>query len=501
MGDMDTEALRHYGHQVVDWMVDYLTEPQKYPILPRSTAGEIAQRLPIHPPEQPESMDAILSDLERIIIPGLTHWNSAGFMGYFGLSASGPSILAEMFDATFNVTRMLWRTSPSATEVEQVVLKWLREMLGLPDDMFGMLHHNSAIVHALLAAREAIPDALIACSGMGGRTDLPRLCLYVSQEGHTSIDKAAIVLGIGLEGVRKIRTDIALRMDIEALELAIREDLQAGYLPFAVVATVGTTSTTSIDPVVDIAAICQRYKLWLHVDAAYAGAAALVPEKRWILEGCEQADSLSVNPHKWLFTNFNCSAFFTRQPDILKTALSLTPAYLEHTENTSELMPDLMDYDFSLPHRFPALKLWMVMRYFGREGLARRIAEHCRLAQLLEGWIALSSEFECMAPVPLSVVCLRAHPAILEDGQALDRLNERILQRVNAEGSFFLSHTRVRGRYTLRVAISHIRTSEEHVYKVWDALQRCLQVELSMLRRPPATRPQLHMLNLPARPL
>ncbi|GER89192.1 aromatic-L-amino-acid decarboxylase [Dictyobacter vulcani] len=500
-GDMDADSLRRYGHQVVDWMVDYLNGAQNNPILAQVTPGEISYSVGNRPPVQPEAMDTILADLESLIMPGITHWNSAGFMGYFGISGSGPSILAEMFDATLNVTRMLWRTAPAATELEQVVLIWLREMLGLPETMFGMLYPNSAIVHALVAAREAIPRGFIACSGLAGRADLPPLCLYTSQEAHVSIDKAAVVLGIGLEGVRKIRTDAAFRMDTEDLKRIIQEDLRAGFLPFAVVATVGTTSTTSIDPVAAIADICKQYGLWLHVDAAYAGAAALVPEKRWILAGCERADSFSVNPHKWLFTTFSCSAFFTRHPEMLKSALGVTSDYLANGEGDNQAMPDLMDYDFSLPHRFPALKLWMVIRYFGQEGLAKRIAEHCRLATLLAEWIAASADFECMAPVPLSVVCLRAHPLGIDQDSKLDTLNERIVQRVNASGNFFLSHTRIHGKYTIRVAISHIRTQEIQVRGIWAALQGSLQVELGMLRRQKMGHSALHMLNLPTRSL
>jgi len=363
-GDMDTETLRRYGHQIVDWIVGYLDGIGDYPVLSRVAPGDIQRRMPSQAPQRPETMDAILADLHRLVIPGITHWNAGSFMGYFGLTSSGPSMLAEMFDAAFNVTRMLWRTSPAATELEQVTLRWLRQMLGLPDSLFGMLHHNSAVLHALVAAREALGGLQISRLGMAGRREIPRLRLYASQEAHTSVDKAAIVLGLGLEGVRKIGTDAAFRMNVGELVQAIEEDRRAGWLPFAVVATVGTTSTTSIDPVPVIADVCERYGLWLHVDAAYGGAAAIVPSKRWVLAGCERADSLTINPHKWLFTSFGCSVFFTRRPTLLKAALSLTPDYLDNSESQSRDVPNLMDYDFSLPHRFPALKLWMVLRYF-----------------------------------------------------------------------------------------------------------------------------------------
>lgn len=481
-GDMDTETLRRYGHQIVDWIVGYLDGVGDYPILSKATPGDLLRRMPSTAPQQPEAMDAILADLHRLVIPGITHWNTGNFMGYFGLTSSGPSILAEMFDATFNVTRMLWRTSPAATELEQVTLRWLRQMLGLPDSLFGMLHHNSAVLHALVAAREALGGLHISRLGMAGRREVPRLRLYTSQEAHISVDKAAIVLGLGLEGVRKIGTDEMFRMNVAELVQAIEEDRRAGWLPFAVVATVGTTSTTSIDPVAVIADVCKRYGLWLHVDAAYGGAAAIVPSKRWVLSGCERADSLTINPHKWLFTSFDCSVFFTRRPALLKAALSLTPDYLDNPQSQSSNVPNLMDYDFSLPHRFPALKLWMVLRYFGQQGLAERIEEHCQLASRLAEWIDVVPGFERMAPVPLSVVCFRAHPAGIDNEKVLDVLNEKILNRINAAGHYFLSHTRLHGKFTLRIAISNMRTTESHVAGLWGELQEALRLETNTLK-------------------
>lgn len=481
--DMDTEALRHYGHQIVDWMVGYLDGVGNYPILSRARPGDLLRRIPSKAPQCSETMDAILADLHRVVLPGITHWNTGNFMGYFGLSNSGPSLLAEMFDATFNVTRMLWHTSPAATELEQVTLSWLRQMLGLPDSLFGMLHHNSAVLHALVAAREALGGLQISRLGMAGRKEVPRLRVYTSQEAHTSVDKAAIVLGLGLEGVRKIGTDNAFRMNVGELIQAIEEDRRAGWLPFAVVATVGTTSTTSIDPVAMIADVCEHYGLWLHVDAAYGGAAAIVPSKRWILDGCERADSLTMNPHKWLFTSFGCSVFFTRRPELLKAALSLTPDYLANPQSQNSSVQNLMDYDFSLPHRFPALKLWMVIRYFGQQGLAALIQQHCQLASRLAEWIDATPSFERMAPVPLSVVCFRSHPVGIDNEEVLDTLNEKILNRINATGHYFLSHTRVHGKFTLRVAIGNIRTTERHVTGLWQEIQAASQIEVNAMKR------------------
>src|SRR6266571_3113248 len=369
-GDMDPESFRMYGYQVVDWIADYLEHVGEYPVLAQSAPGDIRHALPDKPPVQPEPMETILTDFERIIMPGITHWNSPGFLAYFGITGSGPGILGEMLSGALNVNAMLWRTSPAATELEQVTLDWLRQMLGLPHPLFGVINDtaSSGVLYALAAAREALSD-----------------------------------LGIGQTGLRKIGVDSAFRMNVAELKRAIDEDIAAGWRPFAVVATVGTTSTTSVDPVPQIADICERYGLWLHVDGAYGGSAAVDPEMRWVLDSCERADSLIVNPHKWLFTPMDCSVFYTRKPDIVKAAFSLVPEYLRSAESAGEDAPvNLMDYGTSLGRRFRSLKLWMIMRYFGQEGLAARIHEHIRLGQLIAEWVDTSSDFERMAPTPFS---------------------------------------------------------------------------------------------------
>src|SRR5216110_250082 len=303
-GDMDPESFRLYGHQVVDWIADYLGHAGDYPVLTQTVPGDIRQALPDKPPVYPESMETILADFERIIMPGITHWNSPGFMAYFGITGSGPGILGEMLSGALNVNAMLWRTSPAATELEQVTLDWLRQMLGLPHPLFGVINDtaSSGVLYALAAAREAIPGLHIRQQGMSGRAEVPRLRYYASQEAHSSVEKAGIVLGVGQAGLRKIGVDSAFRMDLAQLERAIEEDIAAGWRPFAVVATVGTTSTTSVDPVPQIADICERYNLWLHVDGAYGGSAAVNPAMRWTIAGCERADTIIINPHKWLFT-------------------------------------------------------------------------------------------------------------------------------------------------------------------------------------------------------
>ena len=479
-GDMNPEAFRMYGHQVVDWIADYLENVGSYPVLAQTSPGDIRRALPAQPPTHPESMEAILSDFDRLLIPGITHWNSPGFMAYFAITGSGPGILGEMLSGALNINAMLWRTSPAATELEQVTLDWLRRMLGLSRPMFGVINDtaSSGILYALAAAREALSDLHIRQQGMSGRPEVPRLRFYASQEAHSAADKAGIVLGIGQTGLRKIAVDSEFRMDVTALEQAIQEDIANGWRPFAVVATVGTTSTTSIDPVPQIADVCERYGLWLHVDAAYGGSAAIDPAMRWVLGGCERADTLIVNPHKWLFTPIDCSVFYTRKPDVVKATFSLIPEFLRTTESTGDETPNLMDYGTSLGRRFRALKLWMVMRYFGQEGIATRIHEHIRLGQLLAQWIDGSSDFKRLAPTPFSTICFRAHPQNMDDEAQLDTLNERIMNRINAAGHFFLSHTKLYGKFTIRIAIGNLRTTEQDVRDVWSELQAALSAEI-----------------------
>lgn len=475
-GDMDSESFRRYGHQLIDWIASYLDNIGHYPVLSQVQPGEIRHQLPDRPPQEPEAMNDIFKDFEQILLPGITHWNSPGFLAYFSITGSGPGILGEMLSSALNVNAMLWRTSPAATELEQVTLDWLRQMLGLPNPLFGVINDtaSSGILYALAAAREAIPGLSIRQRGMAGRTEVPRLRFYASQDAHSAADKAAIVLGIGQEGLRKIGTDSEFRMNVAELEQAIQEDLAAGWRPFAVVATVGTTSTASIDPVPQIADICERYGLWLHVDGAYGGPAAIDPEMRWVLAGSERADSIIVNPHKWLFTPIDCSVFYTRKPNVVKAAFSLIPEFLSNTESDSDEVPNLMDYGTSLGRRFRALKLWMIMRYFGQDGLAARIHEHRRLAQLLKQWIVDSPDFEIMAPVHFSLLCLRAHPRGIDDEIQLNHLNEALLNRVNARGHFFLSHTKLHGQYVIRVAIGNLHTTEQDIRHFWQELQESL---------------------------
>lgn len=465
---MPPAALRAAGGEIFDWIARYFEQIGDYPVLARVAPGEVSEALGAEAPERGVEMEEILRDFERTIVPGLTHWNHPGFFAYFGISGSGPGILGETLAAALNVNAMLWRTSPAATELEERALDWLRQMIGLPATFRGHIQDTASIssLVAIAAAREAAGLG-VREEGMSGR-DLPRLRVYCSEEAHSSIEKAGITLGIGRSGTRKIPTDADFRMDVEALEAAIAEDIAEGVRPICVVATVGTTSTTSIDPVPAIAEICRRHSLWLHVDAAYGGAAAVVPEMRGVLGGAEHADSLVVNPHKWLFVPIDCSALYLRDPEIVRRAFSVVPEYLATPEGES--VTNLMDFGPALGRRFRALKLWMVLRYFGREGLATRLREHMRLAGEFAGWVRAEQGWEVMAPVPFSTVCFRALPEGLDDPET-DRHNEAMLAAVNATGEVFLSHTRLRGRYALRLAIGNIRTTVVEVRRAWELLR------------------------------
>lgn len=457
------EAAEHLSR----WIADYLAGSERYPVLSRARPGQVRDRLPGSPPQDAEPFEAVFEDFQRILLPGITHWNHPSFFAYFAITGSAPGVLGEMLSAALNVNAMLWRTSPAATELEQVTLDWLRQMLGLPPQ-FGVIMDTASVATlcAVAAAREAL-DLGIRTRGMAGRSDLPRLRLYTSEQAHSSVEKAAIVLGLGQEGCRKIPTDREFRMRADALEEAVREDLRAGWRPLAVVATVGTTSTTSVDPVDQVAEVCERYGLWLHVDAAYGGAAAILPEMRWVLRGCERADSFLVNPHKWLFTPIDCTAFYTQRPEVLRRAFSLVPEYLRTPE---EDVVNYMDYGVQLGRRFRALKLWMVIRMFGVRGLQEAIRRHLRLAREFASWVDESPDFERMAPVPFSTVCFRYRPPGAPE-EELDRRNAQLLESVNATGEAYLSHTVLRGRTTLRLAVGNLRTQRRHVARCWELLQ------------------------------
>ena len=473
---MDPKELRAALHQVADLVADYLETVEERPVLPATHPGELLGELPPAAPEQAESLDQVLADYRQLIEPKLTHWNHPGFLAYFSSSGSGPGILGELLAAGTAVNAMLWQTSPAATELEVRVCDWLRQLVGLPAGFAGHINDTASISTflAIAAARhEKVPE--LRHQGLAARPEVPALTVYASEQRHSSIDKAMVALGLGLDQLRLVPGDDAFRLDPQALAEQIAADRAAGRRPIAVVATVGTTSSTSADPVEAIAAICRREQLWLHVDAAWAGSIAICPEFRHHFAGWEAADSIVVNPHKWLFVPMDCSVLLVRDLERLRAAFSLVPEYLRTADQrvdaaAGERPLQLMDLGVQLGRRFRALKLWMVIRLFGAEGLRAKLREHVRLGQLLAQLIDADPHFERMAPTPFSTVCFRAlRPGASE--AELESFNETLLAAANHGGPYFLSHTKLRGRYVLRLAISNLRTEERHVRGVWKRLQ------------------------------
>ncbi len=480
-GDMPAGEFRAALHQTADIVADYLEHVREYAVLPKVQPGDIRRALPATPPTDPEPIERILADYRAIIEPNVTHWNHPGFMAYFPVTGSGPGILGEMLSAGLNVNAMLWRTGPAPTELEELVCDWLRQMIGMPAEFRGHINDTASVssMLALGAARErAFPD--VRTQGLSGRSDLPRMTVYCSDQAHSSIDKSCLALGLGTANLRRVETDEAFQMRPGALRRAIEQDLAAGHRPIAVVATVGTTSTTAIDPVREIAGLAREFNLWLHVDGAYAGSAGICPEFRARMEGIEQADSLVLNPHKWLFVPVDCSVLFVRDADQLRRSFSIIPDYLKTTEAD---VTNLMDYGIQLGRRFRALKLWMVMRSFGVSGLQARMRHHCALAREFADMVAADPHFELAAPVPFGTVCFRAklasqpgaaaprHENDATAHTAEDAFNERLLAEVNADGRIFISPTRLRGRLVLRLSIGNLRTTREYMHSGWELIR------------------------------
>ncbi len=464
LGDMPKEDFRRFGHEIVDWIADYFERMENLPVLSQNAPGDLTNALPQSAPNAGEDFGEIFGDVERLILPAVTHWNHPNFHGLFSTSTSSVGVFGEMLAAAFDQKAMLWRTSPASTELEPVVLDWLRQMMNLPEDFHGIIYDTASVstLHAIAMAREKL-NLRIREDGMSGRTDLPLLRVYCSEQTHSSIDKAVILLGLGQKSLVKIPTNERFEMDAGALSDAIRDDKSAGFLPFCVVATVGTTSTTSVDDLEKIADICERNNIFLHVDAAYAGSAMIVPELQFHFKSAERADSIVTNPHKWLFTPFDLSILYVKDLDLLKKTFSLVAEYLK----VAETVTNQMDYGVQLGRRFRSLKLWFVMRYFGREGLINRIREHVRLANLFKSWIEESEYFELLAPVPFALVCFRARPKNVAD---LDAFNENLMNEINASGEAYLSHTKLNGVFALRLSVGSIRVEERHLRKVWDLL-------------------------------
>ncbi|HET7433438.1 MAG TPA: pyridoxal-dependent decarboxylase [Thermoanaerobaculia bacterium] len=456
--DPNSNDFRAAGHKLVDWIADYFDGIDEHRVLSSVSPGDIEAHFAPKPVDQGKPYDELLAEFERKILPGITHWNHPAFFAYFSITGSQAGVLGELLSAALNANGMLWKTSPALTELETVALRWLRDALGLPSNLFGIINDTASINSflALAAAREAL-GLNIRSEGMTGR-DLPPLRVYCSEHAHSSIEKAALALGFGKKGVVYIESDEKFRMRPDALEAAIARDRAAGALPCAVVASTGTTSTGSVDPVRAIGEIAAREKMWLHVDAAYAGSATICPENRWIWDGIEQADSIVTNPHKWLFTPIDCSVLYTKKPEVLRETFSLVPEYLKTTD-TAEV--NYMDYGLQLGRRFRALKLWLVLEHYGLDHLRDVIRGHIEFAERLANELRARGDVEVLSQ-SFSVVVFRKNGS--------DEENAALLERMNATGKLFVSHTKLRGRYAIRVAIGNGATEWRHVAQILELL-------------------------------
>src|SRR6266481_1834651 len=455
------EDFRRSGHATVDWIAQYLSTVAEGPVLAQTKPGQLFDALPPSAPVHGESFETILRDFDRVIMPAVTQWNHPRFFAYFACTGSTPAVLGEMLAAALNTNGLHWKTSPAVAELEQRTLDWLREWMGLEEGWFGIVYDTASTssMHAIACAREMIaPEAR-------KNGNPPGLVLYTSEQAHSSIEKGAIAVGIGQNNVRKVPVDSEFRIRADTLSAMIEQDKASGKRPFCVVATVGTTSSTSIDPVPEIAEIAEKHGLWLHVDAAYAGAAAIIPEYQHVLAGVERAHSLVMNPHKWMLTPIDLSAFYTRRPDILRRAFSLTAEYLQPQGDPRA--HDLMDYGVPLGHRFRALKLWYVMRYFGRERIAAMLRSHIEWAQRLAALVDADPLFERVAPTPLSVVCFRY--------KGSDEENKGIVEQVNATERVFWAHTVLNGRVALRLCIGNLATAWEDVEEAWNLIRQAAE--------------------------
>jgi aromatic-L-amino-acid decarboxylase len=472
---MSPDEFRKQGKQMIDWIADYYENIEKYPVLSQVKPDEIKSQLPTAPPSESESMEQIMADVNSIIMPGITHWQSPGFFAYFPSNSSGPSVLGDLLSSGLGVQGMLWATSPACTELETRVLDWLADMLQLPDkfrstSVGGAVIQDtasSAALSALLAARERKTNYQTNDTG-----NLGNLVAYVSGHTHSSVEKAVKIAGIGKDNLRLIGVDEKLAMRPDLLEAAINEDIAKGLVPFFVCASVGTTSTNAMDPLTEIGQICRKYDLWMHIDAAMSGTAAICPEYRHFLNGVELADSFSFNPHKWMFTNFDCNCFFVADRSVLIKTLSILPDYLKNQATESGAVFDYRDWHVQLGRRFRSLKLWFVVRHYGVKGLQYHIRKHVEMAQQFANWIRTSDDFELVAPVPLNLVCF-AH-------KKGDDFNRQLLETINNQGKMYFTHTVINGRYVLRMCIAQTLTQPEHVNQAWQIIQDTANELISM---------------------
>jgi aromatic-L-amino-acid decarboxylase len=466
---MKKSEFRRHAHELVDWMADYLERVDTYPVRSVSAPRSVIRQIPTLPPEEGEPFDRMFQDFKTIIMPGITHWQSPAFFGYFPANSSPPSILAEMLTATLGAQCMSWITSPAATELEERMMEWLRAMIGLPTEFTGVIQDtaSTATLCSILTAREVASK--YAVNQMGFAPSMRFTC-YASTEAHSSIERGIKIAGLGRESLRKIPVDHEFAMVPGALKKAIDEDLQHGCTPLCVVAALGTTGSTAVDPLPSIGEICRRHRIWLHVDAAYAGSAFILPEKRWMADGVELADSFVFNPHKWLLTNFDCSAYFVKDVEALVRTFEILPEYLKTSE--SERVNNYRDWGIQLGRRFRALKLWFVIRSYGIRGLQEKLRHHLALAGAQAERIRTSADFELLAPVPLNTLCFRYHPAGIDSVEELNRLNATLLERVNQTGKAFLTHTKLNSAFAIRMVIGQTEVQESHVTATWEIIQK-----------------------------
>jgi len=457
---MSPEEFREAGHRIIDWIADYQANVEQYPVLSKVAPGDVRAGLPASPPEHGEPLDAVIRDLDDVIMPGITHWQSPGFMAYFPANASGPSILGELLSAGLGVQGMLWATSPACTELETHVLDWMVDLCGLPDRFLSSGAGGGVIEDS--ASSSALVAMIAARERAGGAAELSRMVVYTSNQAHSSIEKNARVCGVAADHVRMIDVDDRFAMRVDLLAEAMAADVEAGLLPFFVSCTAGTTSSTGFDPVADIATVCEQHGAWVHVDAAFAGSAAVCPELRWVNAGVEQVDSYNFNPHKWLLTNFDCSLLFVADRAAIINALSVLPEYLRNAASESGAVIDYRDWMVPLGRRFRALKLWMVIRHYGAEGLRTFIREHVALGHELAGWIEADDRFELLAAPDVALVCFRL--------VAGDDATKAVLEQINETGRHFLTHTVLDGKWTIRVAIGALRTERRHVEDLWEQI-------------------------------
>jgi aromatic-L-amino-acid decarboxylase len=465
---MDVKEFRKRGHELVDWMADYFENIEQYPVKSRVEPKQIIQQLPESAPEHAEPFEVIFKDFQDIIIPGMTHWQHPCFFAYFNANNSFPSVLAEMLTAAMGAQCMIWQTSPAAAELEERVMQWTAKLIGLPKNFIGVIQEtaSAATLCSLLSAREKFSDYGI---NKGGLYDSKKFTVYCSSETHSSIEKAVKVIGLGKETLRKIEVDDNFAMVPEKLEAAVVRDKQQGFLPLAVVVTIGTTGSTAIDPLEPVGHICQKHNLWLHVDAAYAGTSLVLPEKREVIKGIEMADTFVFNPHKWMFTNFDCSAYFVQDREPLVRSLEILPEYLKTKEGSS--VNNYRDWGIQLGRRFRALKLWFVLRSFGVSGIREKVKNHIQWAQELAAEIQASEDFELLAPVPFSTICFRYKPKGISDLDTLNHLNQQLMESLNDSGKLYLTHTKLNGIYTLRLVIGQTSQEKRHIEQAWERIK------------------------------